>query len=64
MADAADIAAENIELAEQAALARFRRTGNLERQESRTHCTFCEEPIPEGRRLALPGVTCCIECAD
>jgi len=64
MADAADIAAENIELAEQAALARFKRAGNLEQQESRTHCIFCDEPIPEGRRKALPGVTCCIHCAD
>lgn len=24
--------------------------------ESRTHCAECEEPIPEARRAALPGV--------
>jgi len=30
--------------------------------ESRTHCIECEEPIPEARRQALPGVTLCLEC--
>jgi len=30
--------------------------------DSRTHCAECEEPIPEARRLALPGVKLCIEC--
>ncbi len=30
--------------------------------ESRTHCAECEEPIPEARRIALPGVKLCIEC--
>lgn len=30
--------------------------------ESLTHCAECEEPIPEKRRLALPGVKLCIEC--
>lgn len=25
-------------------------------------CDECEEPIPEGRRLAQPGCTLCIEC--
>ena len=32
------------------------------RGESRTHCVDCEEPIPEPRRQAIPGVTLCIEC--
>lgn len=27
-----------------------------------THCAECEEPIPEKRRLALPGVKLCLEC--
>lgn len=27
-----------------------------------THCINCEEPIPEKRRLALPGVETCIDC--
>ena len=32
------------------------------RGESRTHCAECEEPIPEKRREAVPGVTLCIDC--
>tara|TARA_R110002033_G_scaffold3021_3_gene18650 strand:+ start:481 stop:750 length:270 start_codon:yes stop_codon:yes gene_type:complete len=30
--------------------------------ESLTHCAECEEPIPEARRVALPGVKLCIDC--
>lgn len=30
--------------------------------ESLSHCADCEEPIPEKRRLAIPGVKLCIEC--
>jgi len=30
--------------------------------ESRTHCAECEEPIPEPRRRASPGVKLCIDC--
>lgn len=30
--------------------------------DSLTHCAECEEPIPEKRRLALPGVKLCLEC--
>lgn len=30
--------------------------------ESLTHCAECDEPIPEKRREALPGVKLCIEC--
>lgn len=30
--------------------------------ESRETCAECEEPIPEARRRALPGVKLCIEC--
>lgn len=29
---------------------------------SATHCELCEEPIPEARRLALPGVRLCVRC--
>ena len=32
--------------------------------ESRTHCAECEEPIPEARRQALPGVKLCIDGRD
>lgn len=30
--------------------------------ESLTHCQLCEEPIPEARRKALPGVRFCVAC--
>ena len=30
--------------------------------ESLLHCEACEEPIPEARRQALPGVRLCIDC--
>jgi phage/conjugal plasmid C-4 type zinc finger TraR family protein len=29
---------------------------------SRTHCAACEVPIPEARRLAVPGVRLCVAC--
>jgi len=32
--------------------------------ESLTHCADCEEPIAEARRLAVPGVKLCIDCAS
>ncbi|MBP9182622.1 MAG: DksA/TraR family C4-type zinc finger protein [Fuscovulum sp.] len=30
--------------------------------ESLTHCADCDEPIPEARRQAIPGVKLCIDC--
>ncbi|MBI1182097.1 MAG: DksA/TraR family C4-type zinc finger protein [Alphaproteobacteria bacterium] len=30
--------------------------------ESETHCEECGEPIPEGRRQAVPGVRTCVAC--
>ena len=30
--------------------------------ESLTHCEVCEEPIPEARRKAIPGVHLCVQC--
>ncbi len=30
--------------------------------ESLAFCAECEEPIPEARRVALPGVKLCIDC--
>ena len=32
--------------------------------ESRTRCAECEEPIPEARRAAIPGVKLCVDCAS
>ncbi|QJF50699.1 DksA/TraR family C4-type zinc finger protein [Roseobacter ponti] len=30
--------------------------------ESLSHCAECDEPIPEARRAAQPGVKLCIDC--
>ena len=30
--------------------------------DSLTHCAECEEPIPQARREAIPGVKLCIDC--
>ena len=30
--------------------------------ESASHCVHCEEPIPEARRRAVPGVRLCVKC--
>ena len=30
--------------------------------ESRADCAECGEPIPEARRVAVPGVKLCIDC--
>ncbi|WP_136682508.1 DksA/TraR family C4-type zinc finger protein [Falsirhodobacter xinxiangensis] len=30
--------------------------------ESFAFCAECEEPIPEARRIAIPGVKLCIDC--
>ncbi|HLV16249.1 MAG TPA: TraR/DksA C4-type zinc finger protein [Pseudomonas sp.] len=30
--------------------------------ESREICIDCEDPIPEGRRQAIPGVERCTDC--
>lgn len=32
--------------------------------QSLTHCAECEEPIPEARRRALPGVKLCLDCVQ
>ena len=30
--------------------------------DSLSECAECDEPIPEARRIALPGVKLCIDC--
>lgn len=32
--------------------------------DSATHCAGCGQPICEGRRRAVPGVTLCFDCQD
>ncbi len=31
---------------------------------SAIHCADCDEPIPQARRLALPGVELCVVCQE
>ena len=50
-----------IEASIQDELARLKRPGARERP-SRTHCLECEEPIPQKRQKAIPGVILCIDC--
>ena len=52
---------EQIEASIQDELARLKaRRGPV--GDSLTHCADCEEPIPEARRQAIPGVKLCIDC--
>lgn len=30
----------------------------------RMHCEACDEPIPEARRKAMPGVRLCVSCQE
>lgn len=30
--------------------------------ESLSHCADCDEPIPQARRDAVPGVSLCVDC--
>ncbi|WP_224815829.1 DksA/TraR family C4-type zinc finger protein [Hasllibacter sp. MH4015] len=54
---------EQIEASINDELARMRATKGPT-GESLTHCADCDEPIPEARRKALPGVKLCIDCAS
>ena len=36
----------------------------MPRGESLSHCAECNEPIPEARRVAVPGVRRCIKCQE
>lgn len=58
--DYADQAAEREAIHRAEALAKaqsYQRTGI-----SRLFCLSCDDPIPEPRRVAVPGVQYCIQC--
>ncbi|MBN0987337.1 DksA/TraR family C4-type zinc finger protein [Amphritea pacifica] len=44
------------------ALARSRLNTGSSAAESLTHCEECDQPIPEKRRQAVPGIRLCIKC--
>lgn len=52
---------EQIEASIEDELARLKQRRLLS-GESLTHCAECDEPIPEPRRRAIPGVKLCIDC--
>ena len=54
---------EQIEASINDELARLK-SRKLPSGESNMFCAECEEPIPEARRVALPGVKLCIECVQ
>lgn len=65
MTDVFDRAQEREEEMRSDALAeRYRRAHGHEPRASATHCLHCDSPIPEGRRLAVPGVQTCRECQE
>ena len=41
-----------------------RARGQLRRGPGLEHCEHCEAPIPEARRVAVPGVRLCVACQD
>lgn len=63
MSDDIDRAQAREEEMRQDALAeRERRAHGHAPRESAERCQVCDEPIPEGRRLAVPGVQTCVDC--
>ena len=42
----------------------LRARAHIPKGEGPTHCVECDEPIPEARRRALPGVQLCIACQE
>lgn len=64
MTDVFDRAQEREEEMRQDALAKQARLAQTVAGDSALVCAMCEESIPEGRRLALPGVQTCIECQN
>ncbi|MHC5351673.1 TraR/DksA C4-type zinc finger protein [Metapseudomonas furukawaii] len=61
MVDLVEMANELVELRLSEALERQRQQGSLP-MVSAEFCEDCDEPIPEPRRVAVPGVQTCIEC--
>ena len=60
MADQIDVAAEASEMLLSATIASRPRYEGVSAHE----CIKCGDKIPHGRRVALPGVKLCVECAE
>ncbi|MGM3184272.1 TraR/DksA family transcriptional regulator [Dickeya oryzae] len=61
MADSMDISQEQQALLLDAQIAHARTAPVIP---SALFCEDCEAPIPEARRLAIPGVVCCVSCQE
>ncbi|WP_372802010.1 DksA/TraR family C4-type zinc finger protein [Paracoccus seriniphilus] len=57
-----DAVNEQIEISTAEAIARARLRSAAPARPSAEFCRECDEPIPEPRRIAMPGVQLCIEC--
>ena len=54
---------EQIDVSTQEAIERMRlRNARQGQRDSAAFCDECDEPIPEPRRRAIPGVKLCIDC--
>lgn len=62
MTDIFDRAQEREEELRQDALANQARKAGAMARDSALTCGVCDEPIPEARRQAVPGVQTCIDC--
>lgn len=62
MGDEIDRAQEREEEMRQDAWARHARMMRPVASDSAQECALCDEPIPEGRRQAVPGVQLCVDC--
>jgi RNA polymerase-binding transcription factor DksA len=60
MSDLADDALELIDKTVELGVAHIPRYTGISAKE----CEECSEEIPEGRRLAIPGVRLCVGCAE
>lgn len=58
-----DAVNEQIEVSTKEAIERARLRAQMRAaRDSAEFCVECDEPIPEARRQAIPGVQLCVEC--
>lgn len=57
-----DAVNDQIEISTAEAIARARQRNNPGVRPSAEFCAECDDPIPEARRVAVPGVQLCVNC--
>ncbi len=61
--DVTDIASDREAEIRDDALAKIARKAEEQASHESAHeCRICDEPIPEDRRVAVPGVQTCVDC--